>query len=131
MCLLVNPMRTKTKATTPESATDKFSVYETLAAFNHGIAQILQNLHRLGKLGFLRREFFTGLQATIEETRAWANFEVVEMLHGREESDWTRFGRLRRQWEKKYEDPNDLLLEAARLKKQRRKSSRGRRRSGP
>jgi hypothetical protein len=114
-----------------ESAAEKFPVYETLAAFNHGIAEILQNLHRLGKLGFLRPEFFTGLQATLEETRAWANFEVVETLHELEEIDWGRFGRLRRQWEKKYEDPNDVLLEAARLKKQRRKTSGGRRRSGP
>jgi hypothetical protein len=76
MCLLVNPMRTKTKAKTPESATNKFPIYETLAAFNHYIEQILQNLDRLGKLSFLRREFLTGLQATLEETRAWANFEV-------------------------------------------------------
>jgi hypothetical protein len=115
----------------PQRATDKFPVYETLAAFNQGFAQILQNLQRLEGLGFLQHELFTGFQVTLEETRAWANFEVVEKLHGHEESDWTRLGRLRRQWEKKYEDPNDVLLEAARLKKQRRKSSGGRRRSGP
>ena len=107
---------------TPESATEKALVYDTLAAFNQGFAQILRNLSSLKTLGLLKLEIFTGLQATLEETRAWANFEVIEMLHGCEESDWSRFGRLRRQWEKKYEDPNDVLLEAERLTKPRRTS---------
>ncbi len=101
----------------------KFLAYETLAAFNQGFAQILQSLYRLEKLGFLQRGIFTGLQATLEETLAWANFEVVEMRHGREEIDWNRFGRLRRQWEKKFKDPDDVLLEATHLKKQREKSA--------
>jgi hypothetical protein len=38
------------------------------------------------------------------------------MLHELEQADWGRFGRLRRQWEKQYEDPNDLLLKVARQK---------------
>jgi len=53
------------------------------------------------------------------------------MLHGREEKDWARSGRLRRQWEKKYEDANDVLLDAARLKKLHRKSARSKRRRRP
>lgn len=32
----------------------------------------------------------------IEETRAWANFEVVEALHETELKDWSRYGRIRR-----------------------------------
>jgi hypothetical protein len=111
-------MRTKT----PKGPTERALVYDALAAFNQGFAQILQNLSSLETLGLLEREVFTGLQVTLEETRAWANFEVIDMLHGLEESDWSRFGRLRRHWEKKFEDPRDVLLEAARLKKPRRKS---------
>jgi hypothetical protein len=29
------------------------------------------------------------------ETRAWTNFEVIEVLHQREEREWVRFGRIR------------------------------------
>jgi hypothetical protein len=71
------------------------------------------------------------LQTTLEETRAWANFEVVEMLQQSEETDWAHFGRLRRQWEKKYEDPNDVLIDAARLDKARQKPAKGKGRGRP
>ena len=106
-----------------EGATEKFLVYDSLADFNHAFAQVLQNLRTLEKLCSLQRDFFSGLQVTLEETRAWANYEVVGSLHDREEIDWGRFGRLRRQWEKKFEDPNDILVAAARLKKPRQKSA--------
>ena len=106
-----------------EGATEKFLVYDSLASFNQAFAQILQNLRTLEKLCSLQHDFFSGLQVTLEEARAWANYEVVGSLHDREENDWGRFGRLRRQWEKKYEDPNDILVEAARLKKPRQKSA--------
>jgi hypothetical protein len=73
-------------------------------------------LRTLEKLCSLQHDFFSGLQVTLEETRARANYEVIGSLHDHEEIDWGRFGRLRRQWEKKYEDPNDIPVEAARLK---------------
>ena len=59
----------------------------------------------------------------VEETRACVNFELVEAMHSREQDDWTRFGRLRQQWEKRYRDPKDVLIEAERLKKKLRKSA--------
>src|SRR5260370_19559996 len=71
----------------------------------------------------LQHDFFSGLQVALEETRAWANYEVLGSLHDREENDWGRFGRLRRQLETKYEYPNDILVEAARLPKPRQKSA--------
>jgi hypothetical protein len=116
-------MPTKTRTTVREGATEKFLVYDSLAGFNQAFAQVLQNLRTLEKLCSLQHDFFSGLQVTLEETRAWANYEVLGRLHDREEIDWGRFGRLRRQWEKKNEDPNDILLEAARLKKPRQKSA--------
>jgi hypothetical protein len=66
----MSAMQKKTATTISERATEKVAVYEALTALNQGFAQVLQHLHRLGKLGVLRREFFTGLQATGEETRA-------------------------------------------------------------
>jgi len=120
-------MRTRTS----KGASEKLLAYDALAGFNQGLAQVLHNLRSLDKLGFLHGEIFTALQVTLEETRAWANFEVIERLHGLEESDWSRFGRLRRRLEKKYENPDDLLLEAVRLKRPSQKSDGSKRRRRP
>jgi hypothetical protein len=116
-------MPTKTRPTARNGATEKSLVYDSLAGFNHAFAQVLQNLRTLEKLCSLQHDFFSGLQVALEETRAWANYEVLGRLHDREEIDWGRFGRLRRQWEKKNEDPKDVLLEAARWKKPRQPSA--------
>lgn len=51
------------------------------------------------------------------------NFEIMETLHERELNDWTRFSRIRRQREKKQRDPNDVLIEAERLKQKLRKAA--------
>jgi hypothetical protein len=49
--------------------------------------------------GAVGRQFLKVSRATLEETRAWANFELLEILSGREERDWARFGRLRQRAE--------------------------------
>jgi hypothetical protein len=46
------------------------------------------------------------------------HFELVERLAEREERDWTCFGRLRHEPEKKLRDPQDVLIEADRLRQQ-------------
>jgi hypothetical protein len=52
------------------------------------------------------------LRVIVEENRAEINFELVARLQEREQSDWTYFGRLRQKREKKYRDPQDVLIEA-------------------
>src|SRR5258706_2369365 len=68
------------------------------------------------------RDLETILRIVVKETRAWANFELVEILQQREQDDWTRFGRLHRRWEKKLQDPNDVLIEAKLLMEKRGKA---------
>jgi hypothetical protein len=96
-------------------ASQKLQVYETLHTLNDG----------LEKVGF-RRELLTEFRVVVEENRAWANFELTEAMHEREERDWVSFGRLRHQWEKKRRDPNDVLIEAERLKLKLRKAAKQR-----
>lgn len=91
-------------------------VYDTLSGLNQRFEQTLLDLRRIRELGIVRRGTIGELHDVLEETRAWANFEMIEVLHEREQADWARFGRLRRQGEKKYEDPNDVLIRARRLK---------------
>ena len=93
--------------------------YEALSDLNRHFEKVLQNLDRLRKCGLFdtsfRRDSLRAFQATIEETRSWINFEITESLHEREEHDWAHFGHLVRQWEKKYQDPNDALIRAEKL----------------
>src|SRR5208282_1184581 len=95
----------------------KLRAYEALHSLNQGFANVLAGLARLQEFPFLRREFLRHFQVMVEETRAWANFELVGVLHTREQEDWTRFGRLRHQWEKRYRDPDDVLIEAEQRKR--------------
>jgi hypothetical protein len=53
--------------------------------------------------------------------RAEVNFELVEWRAEREERDWTYFGPLRHEWEKKFRDPQDVLIEADPLRRRAKK----------
>jgi hypothetical protein len=108
----------------------KLPVYETLHSLNQGFEQVLADLVRLQQFPFFRRELLGHFQVVVEETRAWANFELVEAMHTREQVDWAHFGRLRHRWEKRYRDPNDVLIEAEQLKRKLGKSSSKRRAKG-
>jgi hypothetical protein len=55
---------------------------------------------------------------TAEENRAEVNFELVKWLAEREQRDWTYFPRLRHEREKRLRDPQDVLIEAGRLRQQ-------------
>ena len=94
-------------------------VYEALADLNRHFEQVLADLERLRALGLFPhrfgRQFLKACQATLAETRAWANFEVVETLHQREERDWARFGRLRQKEEKALRGSNVLLPTETRI----------------
>jgi hypothetical protein len=77
----------------------KAQAYEALAAFNRDLDQVLADLERLGALGLLPerelRRFLKGCRATLEETRAWSNFEWTDVLRQQEEREWARFARIR------------------------------------
>jgi hypothetical protein len=104
-------------------ALGKLRAYEALHAVNRGFEQVLDDLERLDKLGLFEREDFNLFQGIVEETRAFVNCVLVELMQMREEKDWAQFGRVRYRWEKKMKDPNDVLIEAERLKKQLRKKA--------
>ena len=110
-------------------APQKLLAYQTLFTLNQAFENISADLHRLQRLPFFRPEFLREFHVMVEETRACVNFELVESLHSREQDDWARFGRLRQKWEKRYRDPQDVLIEAERLRKKLRKSA-GKRRKG-
>ena len=97
----------------PQNA-PKVPIYEALATLNRDFEQVLGDLERLEELRIFparwQRNFLKTWRATLEETRAWANFEVVEVLHQREEREWVGFGRIRQRLEKSSGAPADILV---------------------
>jgi len=96
-------------------------VYESLNALNHDFECVLAELARLHELGMFNRDLANILRIVVKETRAWANFELVEILQQREQADWTRFGRLH----------NDTLNKAKSFLAKRRKAAGKKRRRKP
>jgi hypothetical protein len=103
----------------------KLRAYQTLYTLNQSFENLLADLQRLQRLAFFRPEFLREFQVMVEETRACINFELVEAMHSREQDDWARFGRLRQKWEKRYRDPQDVLIEAEKLRKSAGKGGKG------
>jgi hypothetical protein len=92
----------------------KTLVYDALAVLNRDFEQLLGDLQRLEALCLFplrwQRKFLEAWRATLEETRAWANFEVIEVLHQKEERDWVGFGRIRQRSEKPSASPADVSV---------------------
>jgi hypothetical protein len=89
----------------------KAQAYEALAIFNRDVERVLEDLERLEALGLLpqrwQRRFLRVWRATLEETRAWTNFELVDVLGQKEEREWVRFARIRLRAEKSSEPTED------------------------
>jgi hypothetical protein len=73
---------------------NRLVVYETLYALNRDFEQVVAHLERLQELGMFERYLGNVFPVIVQETRAWANFEVFETLQPREQEDLTHFGRL-------------------------------------
>ncbi len=99
----------------------KLRVYEYLHLLNQNFQQALGILQRLERCPGLRRDFLRSFQVMVEEIRAEANFELTDRIHQREEREWYRFGKLRRRWEKHFEDPNDVYIEVEEREQERRR----------
>ena len=90
----------------------RLAVYETLFALNRDIEQVVAHLARLQEFGMLQQQHFGDIfPAIIQETRAWANLELVEALRPLEQDDWTHFHRMH----------SDVLNEAERWQKKEQK----------
>ena len=62
---------------------------------NRNFEYVLLDFKTLERFGF-RQELLTAFEVKVEELRAWANSELLEMQHERELRDWAQFGRRNR-----------------------------------
>jgi len=97
-----SPRRAQLHPTAASSgiALGRLPVYENLHALNRDFEQVLADLARLQELGVFRRDRFTIFRLIVQETRAWANMELADLPHMREQDNQAWFGRLHRRWEK-------------------------------
>jgi hypothetical protein len=99
----------------------KLRIYEYLFLFNQKLQDAVQILKQMEKCPWLRRDFLRSFQIEVEDLRAQTNFEVIEHLSDREQHDWAHFGKLRREWDRQFEDPDDVYLKAEHRENERRK----------
>jgi hypothetical protein len=107
--------------TQPVPRSPKLRIYECLFLLNQKLQETVQILKRLEKCPWLRRDFLRSFQIEVEDLRAQTNFEVIEHMSDREQHDWAHFGKLRREWDRQFEDPDDIYLKAEQREEERRK----------
>jgi hypothetical protein len=106
-------------STQPVPHSPKLRIYEYLFLFNQKLQEGVQILKQLEKCPWLRRDFLRSFQIEVEDLRAQTNFEVLEHMSDREQHDWAHFGKLRREWDRQFEDPDDVYLKAEQREKER------------
>jgi hypothetical protein len=105
--------------TQPILYSPKLRIYEYLFLFNQKLQEAVQILKQLERCPWLRRDFLRSFQIEVEDLRAQTNFEVLEHMSDREQRDWAHFGKLRRDWDRQFEDPDDVYLKAEQREKER------------
>ena len=71
-------------------------IYDSLGTIHRSFEQILPEFQRLHQIEGVRgRPPIKSVELAIRETRAWAMFEMLDVLHQHEEREWTRLGRVR------------------------------------
>jgi hypothetical protein len=98
-------------------------VLESAESLNRAFDQVLNEVIRLNRMGFfwggVSGRFLKTCRLSVEELRAWAIAEVTQDLLEWAEHDWGHYGVQRFPFEEKFRDPEDVLKQAERLKKER------------
>jgi len=73
----------------------RLAIYETVYALNRDFDQVVVHFERLQELGMFQQQDLGNIfPVIVQETRAWANMELVEALQPLEQDDWTHFNKL-------------------------------------
>ncbi len=98
--------------TQPQSF-NKPALYEAISNLNRDLGTVIEDFDRLREFRFSGR-YIDAFIVKIEDLRAWANSEFLERQQSRELKDWNHFGKLDRKFERRFLDPNDVLIDAER-----------------
>jgi hypothetical protein len=99
----------------------KLRIYESLFLLNEGMDHVITLLREMEKLPFADKESVQCAVVEIEEVRCDMNADFTEKLADTERFDEGRFWKQRREFEKKWRDPDDVYIEVGRREEERKK----------
>jgi hypothetical protein len=105
----------------PSARSPKLRIYESLFLLNYGIDHVITLLREMQKLPFADKESVRCAVVEIEEVRCDMNADFTERLADSERFDESRFWKQRREFEKKWRDPDDVYIEVGRREEERKK----------
>jgi hypothetical protein len=105
----------------PAERSPKLCIYESLFLLNQGFDHIVALLHNMEELPFAEKEELRCAVVEIEEVRCDMNADFTEKLADRERFDEGHFWKLRRAFEKKWRDPDDVYIDVERREDERKK----------
>ena len=107
--------------TQPSARSPKLRIYESLFLWNEGVDHIIALLRGMETLHFAEKESLQSAVVEIEEVRCDVNADFTEKLGDSERFDEGRFWKQRRDFEKKWRDPDDVYLDIQRREEERKK----------
>lgn len=105
----------------PSERSPKLRIYENLFLLNESMDQLVALLREMEKLPFADKESVQCAVVEIEEVRCDMNADFTEKLADSERFNEGRFWKQRREFEKKWRDPDDVYLEVGRREEERKK----------
>ena len=105
----------------PSARSPKLRIYESLFLLNESMEHVITLLHDMKKFPFADKESVQCAIVEIEEVRCDMNADFTEHLAGSERFDEGRFWKQRREFEKKWRDPDDVYIEVERREEERKK----------
>jgi hypothetical protein len=114
---MATPHVTRPPRTQPQPF-PKSTIYFTVASLNRELEFAIEHLGKLREFKF-RREPIDAIIAKIEELRCWSNSEFLEVQSEREEKEILPWEKLSLAYDATWQDPNDILIEADRIRRDR------------
>jgi hypothetical protein len=103
----------------PSARSPKLRIYESLFLLNEGVDHLITLLREMGKFPFANKESVQRAIVEIEEVRCDTNADFVEYLADSERADEGSFWKQRREFEKKWRDPDDVYIDVQRREEER------------
>jgi hypothetical protein len=105
----------------PSARSPKLRIYESLFLLNERVDHVIALLRSMGKLPCADKESVQCAIVEIEEVRCDMNADITEHLADSERLDEGRFWKQRREFEKKWRDPDDVYIDVERREEERKK----------
>jgi hypothetical protein len=103
----------------PSARSPKLRIYQSLFLLNEAVEHVITLLHSMEKFPFADKESVQCAIVEIEGVRCDMNAVITEHLADSERFDEGRFWKERREFEKKWRDPDDVYIDVERREEER------------